>query len=72
MDLLQAESEITTPVYIVPSITITDGVAEIEVEVFTKEVLDNVILQILIIQDMVSFSTPQGVFQNPNFPDVAR
>jgi len=71
-NLLNTELAKTVPVSITPTITIDNGIASVNVEVFSTAAMSGVRLQVLILQQEVVFATAPGSNGEKHFPFVAR
>jgi hypothetical protein len=69
---LKDETAKTVPMSITPTFKIEDGVAHIEVEVFSEEAMSNIRLQVLLVESVIHYSTPPGSNGKTEFHYVTR
>ena len=69
---LNAELSKMVPVKITPTITVSGGTATVNVEVLSTQAMSGVRLQVLILQEQISFTTAPGSNGEKEFSFVAR
>lgn len=70
--LLATESAKRVPINVTPTLEIAEGVAKIHVDVVSDEAMDNIRLQVLILESVVTYDVAPGSNGERVFPYVAR